>query len=73
MIRVNFTQQLLEKSAEQGRHITIDDVAKESGISRITLMRIKKDPTRGTNTDIIDKLCTYFNCSPGDLLIHEIG
>jgi putative transcriptional regulator len=68
MIKVNLKQKMLDKSASEGRHLTIDEIAKVSGVSRITLLRIKSDPFRLTKTDIIDKLCTYFECTPGELL-----
>ena len=68
MIKINLKQKLLEKNAEEGKNLTIDEVAEACGVSRITLMRIKSDPLRPTKTDIIDKLCTYFGCTPGELL-----
>jgi putative transcriptional regulator len=68
MIKINLNQKMLDKSASDGKHLTIDEVAIACGVSRITILRIKKDPFRPTKTDIIDKLCTYFDCTPGDLL-----
>ncbi|MDO6710352.1 helix-turn-helix transcriptional regulator [Aliiglaciecola sp. 2_MG-2023] len=71
MIRINLKQKLLEKAAEDGNSLTIDEVAEACGISRITLLRIKSDPLRPTKTDIIDKLCKYFKCPIEDILTFE--
>jgi putative transcriptional regulator len=71
MIKVNLAQKILDKSAKEGRRLSIDEVARACGVSRITLLRLKSDPSRSTSTDIINKLCVYFECSPGDLLLFE--
>jgi putative transcriptional regulator len=71
MIKLKLEQQILEKSARDGKRLSIDEIAKSSGVSRITLLRLKSDPYRSTSTDVINKLCIYFDCGPEDLLIFE--
>lgn len=68
MIRILFKQLLDEKSFEEGRRITITEVAEVTGISRPTLNRIANTPGYNTNTDTLDILCTYFDCEPSELL-----
>ena len=68
MIRILFKQLLDEKSFEEGRRITITEVAEVTGISRPTLNRIANTPGYNTNTDTIDALCEYFDCDPSELL-----
>lgn len=68
MIRILFKQLLDEKSFEDGRRITITEVAEVTGISRPTLNRIANTPGYNTNTDTLDILCAYFDCEPSELL-----
>ncbi|MEG3767056.1 helix-turn-helix transcriptional regulator [Alteromonas sp. 14N.309.X.WAT.G.H12] len=68
MIRVLLVQKLDDKSFAEGRKITLKEVADSTGIGRATLTRIANKPDYITTTEIIDKLCDYFDCEPGDLL-----
>lgn len=69
MIRVLIRQQLDEKAFREGRRITWGEVSEKTGISRATLTRLANNPGYKTNTDTIDALCAYFECSPCDLLV----
>jgi putative transcriptional regulator len=71
MIKIRLEQQILEKSAREGKRLSIDELAKETGVSRITLHRLKSDPYRSTSTDVINKLCNFFKCELNDLLVFE--
>lgn len=68
MIRVLVKQLLDEKEFRERRHITLNEVSRETGISRPTLTRVVNVPGYNTNTDTIDALCRYFECTPGELL-----
>lgn len=68
MIRVMLKQKLDDKEFKERRRITLNDVSQTTGISRPTLTRIANTPGYNTNTDTINALCKYFECSPGDLL-----
>ena len=68
MIRILFVQKLDEKSFKERKRITIGDVCNETGISRATLTRIANIPGYNTNTDTINALCKFFECTPGELL-----
>lgn len=68
MIRVLLKQQLDKKAFAERRRITINEVAKTTGISRATLSRIANIPGYNTNTDTIDALCKYFGCEVKDLV-----
>lgn len=68
MIRVLLRQQLDKKAFAERRRITLNEVAKETGISRTTLNRIANIPGYNTSTDTIDILCRYFACDVTDLL-----
>ncbi|MBT3426884.1 MAG: helix-turn-helix transcriptional regulator [Gammaproteobacteria bacterium] len=48
--------------------MTLNEVSKETGISRPTLTRISNVPGYNTNTETISALCDYFEIEPGELL-----
>ena len=68
MIRIKLKQLLDEKSFNERRRITLNEVCEVTGISRPTLNRIANTPGYNTNTDIVDALCKYFECTPCELL-----
>ena len=70
MIRVLLKQLLDEKAFKERRRITLNEVSEETGISRATVTRIANIPGYNTNTDAIDALCKYFECTPCELLLY---
>lgn len=68
MIRVLLKQKLDDKEFRERRRITLNEVSKKTGVSRPTLTRIANVPGYNTNTDTINALCKYFECSPGEML-----
>jgi len=70
MIRIKLRQLLDDKAFADGRKITLNEVSEVTGIARATLNRIANIPGYNTTTDNLDALCSYFGCTPGDLLEH---
>jgi putative transcriptional regulator len=70
MIRFRFKELLADKGFRERRVITITEVADATGINRMTLSKIANHAGYSTVTDNLDKLCTYFNCSVGQLAEH---
>jgi putative transcriptional regulator len=50
---------------------SINQLANETGISRPTLTRIYNDEMDRIELLTIQKLCDFFDCHPGDLLVLE--
>lgn len=69
VIRILFAKWLDEKSFRERRRITLSDVCAETGLSRPTVSRIANVPGYVTSTEVVEKLCRYFGCTPGDLLV----
>ena len=68
MIRFRLKELIAEKEFQQGKRLTLEEVAKSTGVHRTTLSKIannKKDysPT----TDVLDKLCEYFDVEIGQV------
>ncbi len=68
MIRFRLKERLAEKEFQERRIITINEVAKESGIHRATLSKIANEPGYNTGTDNLNRLCKYFECAIGDIV-----
>ncbi|MFQ6404371.1 helix-turn-helix domain-containing protein [Methylophilus sp. 'Pure River'] len=68
MIIINLQAMIFAKQVEWARHITLKEVAESTGISRMTLHRMVKDPTYNACTEHLGKLCTYFACDISALI-----
>lgn len=69
MIRVRLKEILSEKEFQDGKSVTMKDVAKATGIHPVTLSKIGKNRGYNASLDIIDRLCDYFDCEISDLLV----
>lgn len=67
MIRFRLNEMISEKSFQEGRRITIGEVAKETGINRMTLSKMINHKGYSTVTDNLDKLCAYFGCALAEI------
>ena len=68
MIRLMVKKLLDDKSFKEKEKITLNQVSEETGISRATLNRVANKAGYNTNTDTINALCKYFECSPNELM-----
>lgn len=57
------------KAANENRRITLAVVAKESGVKHNILMRWYRNQIKVFDARIAGRLCRYFDCGVGDLLI----
>lgn len=67
VLRFKLKEMLAEKSFQEGRRITMVEVAEKTGISRITLSKMANQKGYSTVTDNLDKLCAYFGCPLGEI------
>jgi len=70
MIRFKLGEMIEKMQFSEGRRISINEIASATGLNRMTLSKILNQKGYGTGTDTIDRLCTYFSCSVGDLMEH---
>lgn len=68
MIRFRLREMIIDEEFKEGRRISLDEIARETGIHRTTLSRIAGQRGYNTTTDNIDKLCRYFGCPVGSLM-----
>lgn len=60
MIRFRLRELLADKGFKENRRVTIDEVAKATGLHRTTLSKIANHRDCNATTDILNKLCEYF-------------
>ena len=70
MLRFKIKELLEKKAFEEGRRITLTQVAEAAGIHRMTLSKIVNQKGYSTVTDNIDRLCDYFQCRIEELVEH---
>ena len=70
MIRFRLSELIAEKAFKERRALSLTEVADQSGVHRATLSKMANQPGANIGTDIIDKLCKYFGCQPGELWMY---
>ena len=70
MIRFRLTELIADKAFKERRVVSLTEVADATGIHRATLSKMASQRGANIGTDIIDKLCRYFACQPGELLTY---
>lgn len=70
MIQCRLRELIALKSRQSRGKITYDDVKESTGLSKTTLVKLANDKSALVSTNTLDKLCWYFDCQPGDLLVY---
>lgn len=68
MIYIQIKEAMKARKQACGRKITLNEIAKATGISRMTLSRIINNQTHSTVTSHLDRLCAFFECEINDLV-----
>lgn len=73
LIRFRLAELVSDKAFKERRVISLVEIAEVTGIHRATLSKMANQPGSNIGSEIIDKLCKYFDCQPGDLMtyVHE--
>ncbi len=70
MIRFMLRELISEKSFTEDRRITLEEIAKATGIHRTTLTKVANQKGYNASTDVEDKLCIYFDVPVEKLMVH---
>jgi putative transcriptional regulator len=68
MIRFHLKELIAKREFEQRRRITLEQIARETGIHRTTLSKIASARGYNTTTANIEAICRYLNCEIGELV-----
>ena len=70
MIQGRLRELMAVKGQRERRKITYDDILTQTGVSKNTLTRLANDRAAMVGISVIDRLCDYFDCQPGDLFVY---
>ena len=70
MIQCRLRELMAAKGRRERRRITYDDILAEVGVNKSTLTRLANDRADLVGISVIDRLCEYFDCQPGDLFVY---
>ena len=70
MLRFKLKELVAEKEFREDRVITMVEVAKETGIHRMTLSKLANNRGYNPTADLLDRLCNYFGCRIEQLVEH---
>ena len=70
MIQCRLRELMAAKTRLTRRKITYSVIKEETGLSKTTLVRLGNDRADLIGTSTLDRLCAFFDCQPGDLLVY---
>ncbi|WP_230976205.1 helix-turn-helix domain-containing protein [Pseudothauera nasutitermitis] len=53
---------IADREFKEGRVITLLEIAESAGVHRITLSKLANKKGYNVTSDVLDRLCAYFNC-----------
>ena len=63
MIRFRLKELIADKEFKEGRRVSMEEVSSATGIHRTTLSRIANQKGYNATTEVLDKLCAFFQVS----------
>ena len=70
MIQCKLRELMAAKGRRERRRITYDDILRRAGVNKNSLSRLASDRSTRVALSIVDRLCAYFECQPGDLFMY---
>lgn len=67
VIRFKLKQLIADLEFREKRRVTLQEIAEDTGLGRMTLSRMLNHPGTVVRTDVLDSLCKYFGCHVGDI------
>ena len=70
MIQCRVREIMAKKSRENGKKVRYVDIESATRLSRTTLVKLANDKANLISKIALNKLCWYFDCQPGDLIVY---
>jgi putative transcriptional regulator len=70
MIQCRLRELMAIKGREERRRVTYDEILARTGIAKTTLSKLANERVGMVGLSVIDRICDYFDCQPGDLFIY---
>ncbi|SDD97078.1 helix-turn-helix domain-containing protein [Aquimonas voraii] len=71
MLRFKLKERIAELEFRERRRVTLQEIAEATGLNRMTLSKLANHHGSNVQTDVIDRLCTYFKCKVEELVEHH--
>ena len=68
-LKSNLLVLVAEKSQRDGKRITLRSVARDTGVSTYTIYALANNDLIEYPREVLEKLCSYFDCQLNDLLM----
>ena len=72
-IVVRIDEKIKERELREGRHLSRNEVARAAGVPGAALASLANNRADRISLDVLARLCAYFECPAGDLLLYEAG
>ncbi len=70
MLRFKLRERIADLEFRERRRVQLQEIAAETGLNRMTLSKLVNHHGANVQTDVLDKLCTYFGCRVEELVEH---
>lgn len=70
LLRFKLKERIADLEFRERRRVQIQEIAAETGLNRMTLSKLVNHQGANVQTDVLDRLCTYFGCRVEDLVEH---
>ena len=68
MLRYKLSERIADKEFKERRRITAIEISEATGINRMTLSKLMNKHGANVQTDVLERLCRYFECRVEDLV-----
>ena len=73
MLRFKLRERIADLEFRERRRIQLQEIATATGLNRMTLSKLVNQHGANVQTNVLDRLCTYFGCRVEDLVEHVPG
>jgi DNA-binding Xre family transcriptional regulator len=70
MLRFKLKERIADLEFRERRRIPLQEIAEATGLNRMTLSKLANHHGANVQTDVVDKLCSYFRCRVEELVEH---
>lgn len=70
MLRFKLREKIADMEFRERRRVQIQEIAAATGLNRMTLSKLANQHGANVQTDVLDRLCTYFACRIEELVEH---
>jgi putative transcriptional regulator len=70
-VQFRLKELIAERERKTGQRVTYRNIRDETGISTSVLHKVATNKQKMISLTVIDRLCNYFGCQVGDLMVRE--